>query len=314
MTSVSYTDTVPRDQSFEYSVLPSDTEIELPDWFKFTLCAWNFDCHVGRNKDEHGMPDKGHTYLPSAKKFACQGSVDSYEFGSVTSGPAGWTLGAGCKHDRLWQWGLVCSPHTHFAVLEEDHPAEFAEAGFDVQPHVLSGSGRGRHNYVIVPPYLTEYIPSDGPVRGGDWQSKGFVPVAGSIHPSGGQYQLIGATVNVATRELLDKVRAERKSTDKQRATAIRNGSAGDDSTGQHHTLMTLTRDLYHGGVPQEEAYVQWQQRADAMPRTNEDWVWDRGYFDQHWNWYERRHPRQNERIGLAQERWLEKLLAYANR
>lgn len=263
--------------------LPLDTPFELPDWFEFTACWWNFGCSDGGSKRDRDGQKIGHRY--TSKKFAARGGVDGYRFGSKPPPlrDMEYTFGPGCKHERRAQLGLVCSPQARFIVAEADDAERFAANNLPIHGNVLSGSGRGEHCYIAVPPELAHLVPTDGPIPGGDVQSAGFVPAPGSVHPGGGVYAITNPVMNVATEALLLRLAELRREHKVERASGSGGGThtAGD---GQDDHMFTWTqatmRRLRIGRSP--ELKQLWLEEIARMPLLRPDEPWTDADYERH--------------------------------
>lgn len=243
------------------NILPLDTDFWVPDGFSFTGCRWNhYDRKRGRDKDGQVK----HSYV---KKFALEGHVESYRYGTVAAYP----------RDMDCQAGLICSPHTYLMVVECDTPEEWDDA-------ILGGatptvrSRRGFHFYFFVAPEFTDLVPTDGPIPGGDVQTKGFVPAPGTEHPAGVMYQLVSDRINVADAALLHRLREAREVRRQQELEAYRaaGGSGGWSGDGGVHgqddyLAKVVTWNAVARGLTEEQVREEWNREASALPQTPGD-------------------------------------------
>jgi hypothetical protein len=200
MSTVRWCDAHPDDTPEEIrglTPLPLATPFETPEWFGFTGGWWNWDCAANKGKRDHDGEKIGHRYKEKTKKFALKGGVTGHEAGKLRRFPAGWKTGTGCVHDKRLQPALMCHPDFLFTVLEGDDWKRFLEHGLALRGNVRSGSGRGLHCYMAIHPDLAHLVPRHGPIPGGDFIANLYVPAPGTVHPTGGTYDLIDPVINV---------------------------------------------------------------------------------------------------------------------
>lgn len=255
-------------------VLPLDTLFETPDWWRPTGTRWNSEKRKG-NRDQDGQRE--HRYL---KKFALEGAVASYRFGTyVKSYPLNLNS----------QAGLMCSAESCLLVVECDDPDDWDQTILgDAIPTVRSR--RGHHFYFAVDPDLADELPTDGPIPGGDVQTKGFVPAPGTRHPSGVTYELVADRINVADLALLRRLRVARET---QRVVQLayyrEQGGRGDWSgnggvNGQDDYLaMMVAWPAVRDGRTESETWVIWQAEAAALPLKDRDDPFTREDFLRHY-------------------------------
>lgn len=255
-------------------VLPLDTLFEIPDWWRPTGTRWNSEKRKG-NRDQDGQRE--HRYL---KKFALEGAVASYRFGTyVKSYPLNLNS----------QAGLMCSAESCLLVVECDDPDDWDQTILgDAIPTVRSR--RGHHFYFAVDPDLADELPTDGPIPGGDVQTKGFVPAPGTRHPSGVTYELVADRINVADLALLRRLRVARET---QRVAQLayyrEQGGRGDWSgnggvNGQDDYLaMLVAWPAVRDGRTESETWVIWQAEAAALPLKDRDDPFTREDFLRHY-------------------------------
>jgi hypothetical protein len=279
------------------AILPIDTPMEVPDDFTFTFGWWNWDCHG--NDEQDSRPGKGASrkrYCKPyfGKKLGGKGKMDAYEYGTARPMLENYGTGTGCKHDHVVQRAIICTPKSRLIVADEDYPDIWKLNGLDLMPTVLTGSGRGRQYYIVVPADLVHLTPTDGPLPGGDLQTNGFVPVPGTIHPDGRAYDLIGTELNIATPELMAKLLMLRKKQDaedtKNGRTRSKDGKGGGGKGGaagtQEHTLFRYAGKIILGGASKEEAYAKISEMASSFEVTDPTRPWDTAAIDERFGYY----------------------------
>lgn len=271
-------------------VLPLDTEFWVPDWFRFTGCRWNSQSRKGA-RDRDGQAQ--YRYL---KKFAMEGSVAGYKYGEFPKFP----LGYGC------QAGLICSPHALFMVVECDNESEW-DAALTGAAVPTVRSNRGHHYYFAVPEALTDLMPTDGPVPGGDVQTRGFVPAPGTRHPAGTVYSLVADKINVADAELLYRLRDARerekaRQLEQYRKQGGSKWSGNGGLNGQDDYLSQVVAwNAVREGKTEAEAREIWQREAAALPLKDPLAPWTEDDFQRHYRGAVRKRKEQ-ESGGRADE------------
>ena len=253
-------------------ILPLDTEFEVPDWWQPTGTRWNSTRRKG------GRDRDGQTETRYLKKFALLGSVESYKFGTVPVFQKGDS-----------QPGLICSAGALFMVVECDNPAEWDNAiTGDATPTVRSR--RGFHYYFAIPEHLASYLPTDGPIQGGDVQTKGFVPAPGTIHPSGVRYELVSSKINIADEALLDRLRRARERVRVQHMEQYeRNGGTGEwkgsgGVCGQDDYLaQVVTWNAVAAGGSEADVREIWMREAAALPLKDPEDPFGEDDFQRHY-------------------------------
>lgn len=255
--------------------VPMGADFWTPDWFRFTGCRWNSRPRKGSH-DHDGTRRVHYT-----KKFALEGTIESYKYGEFTRYP----LEIEC------QAGIICSPHARHAVGEIDDEDEWnAEIFEGLIPTVQSA--RGFHYYTAVPPDLADsgLIPGQGPLPGGDWKSHGFVPAPGTLHPEGVKYTLISDRINIATPQFLEKVGAIREAHRQMlcRVYRERGGEGGWTGEGQVNGQDDwLAKDVCWTAVMagKTEAQVRevWFREAAALPLKHPDEPFTEEDFERHY-------------------------------
>jgi hypothetical protein len=255
-------------------VLPLDTPFEIPDWWLPTGTRWNSERRKG-NRDNDGQRE--HRYL---KKFALEGSVDSYKFGThVTSYPLN-------LHSQA---GIMCSAEACTMVVECDDPDDWdPELLRDAIPTVRSR--RGHHFYFVVDPDLADQMPTDGPIPGGDVQTKGFVPAPGTSHPSGVTYELVADRINIADADLLRRLRNAREVQRHAQLQYYRKQGGRGDWTGNggvngqdDYLAMSITWPAVRDGKTESEVRALWQAEANALPLKDRDDPFTEEDFQRHY-------------------------------
>jgi hypothetical protein len=242
-------------------ILPLDTDFWIPDGFEFTGCRWN---HYTRKRARDNDGQVTYAYV---KKFALEGGIGSYKYGEQVGYPL----------DIKCQAGLICSPHTFFMVVECDTIELWDDSVLgDATPTVRSR--RGFHYYFHVPAGLVHLMPTDGPISGGDVQTRGFVPCPGSEHPSGVKYELVSNRINVADSDLLHRISKAREIRKAQELEAYRKSGgegawSGDGGVYGHDDYLAkiVTWNAVFEGKTEDEVRSVWQAEAAALPQTPGD-------------------------------------------
>lgn len=254
-------------------ILALDVPFEIPAWWRPTGCRWNSLRRRG-NRDKDGQTDT--RYL---KKFALEGSVESYQFGTFQSFPEGLDS----------QPGLICSARALFMVVECDSPDEWDKTlTGDAVPTVRSR--RGYHYYYAVPEHLAGMLPTDGPVPGGDVQTKGFVPAPGTLHPSGIRYELVANRINVADEALLTRLRAARQRIRDEHVRRYREHGGDGEWTGSggvngqdDYLAQVVTWKAVAQGKDEHEVRETWMREAAALPLKDADDPFTEDDFQRHY-------------------------------
>jgi Domain of unknown function (DUF927) len=266
--------------------VPMDTPFEIPDWFRFTWCRWNHTTRkAGRDRD-------GQTRIRYIKKFALEGEVESYAYGTFCAFP----------REMDTQPGLICAPHARFLVAECDDDDEFDLALLGDNPVPTVRSSRGFHYYHAVPPELTHLMPSDGPLPGGDLQTAGFVPAPGCTHPSGAVYTLVADHLPVADEAMLLRLRAARtRQNERQREVyRERGGTGGYDGSGINGQDDYLAKEicwkLVAQGLPEAGVREIWEREAAQLPLRDPSDPFTGDDFTRHYAGAMRKYARMQER------------------
>lgn len=144
-----------------------------------------------------------------SKKPSIKGAFTEYEYGSVhtVDDPQGHEVigyPTGLAQEAV-QVGVVCSPRSGLLVIDVDDPEAYAETDLGellpLEEYAYTRRGAGGHIYLDMRHVPTDRWPTQGPIRGGDIKSAGFVAAAGSLHYSGGRYERTGKPVLVANEQ-----------------------------------------------------------------------------------------------------------------
>jgi hypothetical protein len=187
------------------------------------------------------------------------------------------------------QPGLICSAESLLLVIECDNLDEWdTSITRDAVPTVRSR--RGYHYYFAVPPHLTDQLPTDGPIAGGDVQTKGFVPAPGTLHPSGVRYELVASKINIADETLLYLLRKNRERVKAEHVRHYReHGGDGEwqgngGVNGQDDYLaQTVTWKAVAQGKSEAEVREIWMQEAAALPLKDADDPFTEDDFQRHY-------------------------------
>jgi hypothetical protein len=266
--------------------VPMDTPFEIPGWFRFTWCRWNHTTRkAGRDRD-------GQTRIRYIKKFALEGEVESYAYGTFCAFP----------REMDTQPGLICAPHARFLVAECDDDDEFDLSLLGDNPVPTVRSSRGFHYYHAVPPELTHLMPTDGPLPGGDLQTAGFVPAPGCTHPSGAIYTLVSDHLPVADEAMLLRLRAARtRQNERQREVyRERGGTGGYDGSGINGQDDYLAKEicwkLVAQGLPEAGVREIWEREAAQLPLADPSDPFTGDDFTRHYAGAMRKYARMQER------------------
>jgi hypothetical protein len=214
------------------------------------------------------------------KKLAHTGHLDQFAYGTDTAST--WNL-------RDLQRCIIAAPHTGVIVVDVDDEQQFLAtrtAALVGRAHAVSTRGGGFHVLLDARRVPPDRWPRQGPIAGGDIKSAGWVPVPGSRHHSGEQYQLVpGARIVPATPELVEAILADRADLkDKGEGGGPGGSGGGHDGQVAAATMGMIIRRLRDGWPvgPQlkEDVHAEWA--TVAVPRDPSDPFTDEDY-DRHY-------------------------------
>ncbi|MBO2460990.1 bifunctional DNA primase/polymerase [Actinomadura violacea] len=219
-----------------------------------------------------------------SKKPSIKGAFTEYEYGSVhtVDDPQGHeVIGYPTDTDvEAVQVGVICSPRSGLLVIDVDDPEAYAETDLGellpLEEYAYTRRGAGGHIYLDMRHVPTDRWPTQGPIRGGDIKSAGYVAAAGSLHYSGDRYERTGKPVLVANEQEVEALlEAKRESTGSSRPGAYRGDGHGDDDT--------LARAVYgwvFQGLEDGEIFTLWRELADEIEAPS--WPFREGDYRRH--------------------------------
>lgn len=266
------------------------TEVVEP--FRFTFLPWRV---VRRRRGPVTAHDGTRDGATRAEKaFALARPVEAYAYGTTTP----------CEQPDH-QVGVACSPTSGLLVIDVDDAAAFALTNtaevlerLGLTPFTRRGDAGNRHYWVDARRVPREAWPRQGRLRGGDVKANGFVPVPGSVHPSGDTYEpVLDARGELALIELRpgDELHAALladQAEARQRPPGGAAGAASGDEgpgygDGNDPELFSFTGALVAAGeTDREAAWRRWLDHARTLPLSDPTWAWteaDRDRFEHHW-------------------------------
>jgi P4 family phage/plasmid primase-like protien len=218
-----------------------------------------------------------------SKKLAHKGHLTQFEYGTDT--PSSWQR-------RDLQRCAIAAPHTGLLVIDVDYPELYAAT----RTAALAGRDRAwstRGERCHIPVDMRDVPPDQWPrqtgIAGADIKANGWVPVPGSWHHSGQQYEFTGLRPDAIIRctpELLAAILA-----DQEDCKDGSNGNGGGGGSGGGHdgqvaakTMGMITRRLRAGWQPgpQLKADVHAEWVTVAVPRDPSDPFTDED-FERHY-------------------------------
>jgi hypothetical protein len=160
----------------------------------------------------------------------------------------------GRDHPSTWrpplQVALICTPGSGLIAMDVDHPDAYAASRTGQligREQALTTRGQRYHIGIdarFVPPH--EW-PTQGPIRGGDIKSCGFIPAPGCEHYSGQIYAPTGILPVPAWPGLIDAMRGDRAEAEAAGAHRNGGGNGHGESIGGHDDF--LARKVVFAGI-----------------------------------------------------------------
>ena len=181
-----------------------------------------------KNSRRRVRDDRGQWTDKWRKVLAHTGSMEQFGYGTDT--PSTWR--------GRFQVCQVCTWQSKAIAVDVDHEYEYASTRTTwlITPE-LAFTRRGKWNWhalIDARCVPASDWPGQGPIAGGDIKSNGFIPVPGSEHYSGDEYELARnpAVIVPATPELMAAILADRADADAARSAGRYASASGGSSSG----------------------------------------------------------------------------------
>jgi hypothetical protein len=154
--------------------------------------------------------------------------------------------------------------------------------------HALTTRGPDHYHILLdcraIPP---QDWPRQRPIAGADIKTNGFIPVPGSWHYSGEQYELTDFGKHgrpgyvTAWPELIEAIKADQDDLARaRRAGGAQGGGGGGDGGGHDGEIAGAVLSMVLRGLSREQCYAEWLKIATAR---NPSWQFDDGDFERHY-------------------------------
>lgn len=266
--------------------------VEVTEPFKFTLMPWRAKPRrAGTAVDQDGVHD---AVVRWEKIFALARPVETYLYGTVTR----------CEHPDQ-QVGQVCSPEAGLLVIDVDNDEAFrttntADAldNLGAQPFTRRGTAGNRHYWVDARRVPRDRWPRQGRITGGDVKANGFVPIPGSLHPSGDLYEpVLGEHGELTLIELWpgDELHQALLADRADASVGLPSGTGGGTGNGNDSDLFSFTGAMVAAGeTDKERAWQKWLTHAQKnLVLSDPSWPWteaNRDRFEHHWEYCVKQH------------------------
>ena len=215
------------------------------------------------------------------KVLAHGGPYTQYAYGTDTPGLDGFGYRPG-DGDGPLQVAVLCCPSSGLFAVDVDNAAAFASS--QAAGHVSRAdacSTRGDHFHVLVDARHIDRAlwPRQGPTGWGDIKSNGFIPLPGSAHCSGAEYEPAGGGVVTATPELIAALAADRGAY--MRPPSASGGSGSPAGSGHDSDMAAAVFGWVHEGLPRDEVRRRWREKADA--EQDPGWPYEDADFERHY-------------------------------